>query len=256
MAQNDSSEQRYLARFKQLAGVTTLALLFMSLASCSLIRDLFGSMDQMRVPSAAQATFYEVNSMRCPAFPGELDTAATAPEFSGAGRLAIGRSGPFEVGRGQVIYSYQGAARFDLSRLPVGATLAGATLVLNVTASERSRRNSRCDKPLPIRLSVATENWGTRSDFRGFVADDGRSFACRNVTDTGASPGSWEYECPVNPAVQPWLEDPSVNPNLGFVVTSSSEGILNACETNIGEPGNRYDCAAGMTAVLSLTYSE
>ncbi len=189
----------------------------------------------------ATGTFVVTDYRNCGGFPASTITGALVPPlFSGPGQVGVGYDGQLVPESWHNVHRMQGAVRFNLDGIPAGAAnpLIAATLRFRAVPTSRSGLDDPSCSPVN-RVERAASGWDeTSSDFT--VALPGQRVPVIQCEASGA-----RYECDVSRAVQDWRSDPVAYPNNGFVIQGPAANF-NACNVNIGPPGNLLECAAEM----------
>ncbi len=228
------------------------------ISSCD-FGDLFSRSTQVSITPEAIATFSSSDIESCPTIPGELDTSALPPaQFAGMGQAAVGHSGPFEVGilgGGHKVDAMHTAIKFnfDDSGIPPEAfneiMVANLVFVYNLTA--RSESNRSCQVPISG-VDVATTTWDGSSDFYSPLPS--RPFTMVACDRISGSRTNGAYSCLVSEAVIDWMRDAASKPNNGFVIHPRHR-TFDSCGTNIGEPGNRFECVSELSSIgMNIEY--
>jgi len=228
------------------------------LSSCGL-GDLFSRYTQVSVAPETVATFYSSDIKTCFTIPAEVETSALPPaQFYGIGQAAVGHSGPFRtaiLGGGHKVDAMHTAIRFNVadSGIPIDAfneTLV-ANLVFVYNLTERSERDRSCHVPISG-VDIATTAWNSGSEFSSPLPS--RPFTMVGCELISGSRTNGAYSCLVSEAVIDWVRDAASNPNNGFVI-HTRDRTFDSCGTNIGEPGNRFECVSELSSIgLNIEY--
>jgi len=249
-----SSIQTKTISFKLIPILPTVFLI----SSCDL-GDLFSSYTQVSIAPEAIATFSSSDIVSCPTIPAEVDTSGLPlAQFAGLGQAAVGHSGPFEVGLlggGHKVDAMHTAIKFnfDDSGIPPEAfnEIMVANLVFVYDLTARSESNSSCRVPISG-VDVATTTWDGSSDFYSPLPS--RPFTMVACDLISGSRTNGAYSCLVSEAVIDWMRDAASNPNDGFVIHPRHR-TFDTCDTNIGEPGNRFECVSELSSIgLNIEY--
>lgn len=249
---------RYIRDKKVLFDLILIFLTTLILSSCSL-GDFFSRYTQVSITPETVATFSSSDIRSCPTFPAELDTSALPPaQFAGIGQAAVGHSGPYDIailGGGHKVDAMHTAIRFNLadSGVPIEAfneTMV-AHLVFVYSLTEGSERDRSCHVPISG-VDVATAAWDSSSDFYSPLPS--RPFTTVGCDLISGSRTNGAYSCLVSEAVIDWVRSAASNPNNGFVIHTRHRTI-DSCGTNVGEPGNRFECVSELSSIgLNIDY--
>lgn len=248
-AKDNYRNSNSLRTSKQLGPLILPLALIALLTGCGL-GDVADSYQTTVLNPVQTATFTQYDEETCPRFFGGLHTAVIPPAlFEGMDEAGVGDNGLFDAGTEHHLFKMQTAFKFDFSSSGIPQESANPTLIANLifTAQKtpRSPDDSSCQ---PVeRVEFSTTPWRSTSDFAIPLSTE--PFTTVPCTQDGT-----HFTCLVSVAVIRWLAQPLDFPNLGFVVLGPAL-IRNACNTNIGEPGDYYECVAELTSIsLEIQY--
>jgi hypothetical protein len=224
-------------------------------SGCDTLREVFSDIGEpyetviFSPDPGATATFSTSDYGSCP-FRGLSTSALGLPLHQGVGPVAVGNNGLFNPGNEMFIHTMQGAIKFDVSSIPVGATNVAALLRFDANLTARSESGDPCSLPID-RVERATVGWNRSTDFEAVLPSAPIEGA--RCTRTAAS-----FTCTVSLAVQNWSQNPALSPNNGFVVHGPAT-TYDACggvgSGTIGPPGNYLECAAVLSDIeLEVSY--
>jgi len=227
-------------------------------SSCDL-GDWFSRYTQVSITPESIATFSSSDIKSCLTIPAEFDTSALPPaQFAGMGQAGVGHSGPFEIGilgGGHKVDAMHTAIKFDFDDSGIPPEAFNETMVANLVfvyrLTARSERSSSCHVPISG-VDVATTTWDGGSDFYSPLSS--RPFTMVACDLISGSRTNGAYSCLVSEAVIDWMRDATSIPNYGFVIHPRHR-TFDSCGSNIGEPGNRFECVSELSSIgLNIEY--